>query len=359
MKALIIDDLKRLGGGRRSALIFADVFKELGYSPYFLTNVDKVENSAIPVAFRVNYNFKENSPGIVDLVKILDLKRQLAKIKTGDFEIRFNHHPNVFVTRGNINVLHGFSFLDPWINGNGEIVKRLPPIALRILGLYRDYGSLDFFPNSMYTKMLSKNLFDQMEIDARVGDVLYPPIFHKENDILEKKEQVVILGRISATKGIDIAVKMSNKGNFKLIIGGYLNEGDEYFLEKLRKGARNNIEIRVNISEKEKIDLLKESSTILSISGKENFGISVAEAMDFGCVPIVVRSGGPWVDLIERGKYGIGFADFDEIPDLVNRSFGYNINERVRIANSVERFSISKFRNRLREIIEMVVPNHK
>ncbi|MDA8054571.1 MAG: glycosyltransferase [Thermoplasmatales archaeon] len=359
MKALVIDDMVRLGGGKKVALNFADALKEIGLDPYFLTNVDRVEDRTYPVVHKVNYDFRENSQGIVDLLKILNLKRQLAKINTENFGIRLNNHPNVFITKGDINFLHGFSFLDPWIDENGDIVKSLPPLLIRTLGLYRDYDYSPFVPNSKYTKALSERLFRRLGINATVDEVLHPPIFRQKKEISEKKRQVVVLGRISATKSLEAAVKVSNESGIKMIIGGYLNRGDERFLERLRKSAQKNVTIRVNITEEEKKSLLMESSTILSLNRKENFGISVVEGMDFGCIPIVARSGGPWTDIVEEGKYGMGFSIYEEIPKLVERSFNFDQERRERISDSVERFSFDKFRERLRKIVGDIISSRK
>ena len=276
MKALIIDDMKRLGGGRRSAFIFAGVLSEMGFDTYFLTNAGNVEGNK--VAFTVKYEFIESSPRIVDFIKIMSLKRQLFGLDISTFDFSLNHHPNIFIKRGSANVLHGFSFLDPWVDEDGEVISSMQPALLKLAGLYGLYDGALFLPNSRYTSIISGRLFKYIGLDAVLGDVLYPPILYSEPAIDEKKEQVLLMGRINPDKGIEEAVEIANEEGLRLVVAGYLNKGDEGYYLKLKGKAKANVEILPNITNVQKGFLMKESSTILSLNRKENFGISIAEA---------------------------------------------------------------------------------
>ena len=41
----------------------------------------------------------------------------------------------------------------------------------------------------------------------------------------------------------------------------------------------------------------------------EDFGIAVVEGMAAGLIPVLHMSGGPWDDIVLRGKYGNGYRD--------------------------------------------------
>jgi glycosyltransferase involved in cell wall biosynthesis len=354
LKALVIDDLGRKGGGQARALITANVLEHIGYDTFFLTNVESVDGHSIRVAYKVDYQFVENSSGISDLMKIVKLKRQLNDIDVSKFDVSINNHPNVFLKNASINVLHGFSFLDPWIDENGEIVKHLPPKILKMMSLYSIYNHSFFSPNSRYTKEISDKLFEKLGLTAEMGDVIYHPIVPKEVKTTEKKAQALLLARINRNKGIEEAIKMAKESSFRLIIAGYVNKGDERFVERLRRDAGEGVTIFTNINEDEKERLLNESSTILSLNRKENFGLSIAEGMSHGCVPVVPQSGGPWVDIVDHGKYGLGFIGLEEMGESVNRSFGYGESDRIRIAKSVERFSFQEYERKVRNAIEYI-----
>ena len=82
---------------------------------------------------------------------------------------------------------------------------------------------------------------------------------------------------------------------------------------------------------------------------KENYGISVIEAISYGLIPIIPKSGGPWIDIIEEGKYGYGYESLDDIPELVK---GIDYSKSKEIIDSVNRFSYENFYNNLNDFIE-------
>jgi glycosyltransferase involved in cell wall biosynthesis len=314
VKALVIDDFVRRGGGQVYGLALADALANIGYDVYLLTNTEAIENRK--VAFRVRYEFSEGDHGIINFLKVMNLKRQLSKIDLGNFSLVINNHPNIFITKGDVNILHGFSFLDPWINDHGDLIESLPPTFIRLAHLYDQYEGSLFIPNSNYTSLISKKLFRYLGIEANIGRVLCPPVHFDKYTKEEKKEQVLVLGRINKDKRLEEVIEVANAAGFRLEIAGYLNKGDESYLSTLKRKTAKNININPNVTEELKRRLIMESSTILNVNGKENFGISIAEGMSKGCVPIVRKSGAPWIDIIEEGKYGLGFRDYEEIPKL-------------------------------------------
>ncbi|MEM3859575.1 MAG: glycosyltransferase, partial [Candidatus Micrarchaeaceae archaeon] len=161
-------------------------------------------------------------------------------------------------------------------------------------------------------------------------------------------------GRINRNKGIEDAINILGNKSFKVIIAGYVNKGDEKYVENVKRGLPSNIDIRKNISDEEKWMLMEESSTILSLNPKENFGIATAEAMMYGCVPVVPKSGGQWEDIISMGEYGLGYSSFDEVVDLLNESFKYDYRERERISKHSARFSLEQFKRNLSGIVDEI-----
>jgi len=359
LKALIIDDMRRRGGGQSYAKITASVLTEMGYDTYFLTNVDSVDGIAAGIVYKVEYEFRENSFRIIDFLKIVGLRRQLSEIDISGFNVSINNHPNVFIINGKINILHGFSFLDPWVDEKGELYSRLPPAIFRLINLYGIYNGSFFIPNSEYTRGISLRLFDELGLNVELGEVLNPPVPVKKVDVKEKKEQVLLLGRISRHKGIEGVAKIANENSISIVVAGYVNKGDENFVEKLRKEAGKNVKIMENVREEEKERLMAESSTVLSMNMKEHFGIAVAEAMNYGCIPVVPKSGGQWSDIVEFGKYGLGYDGQDELVAMLNKSFSYGKGERLRIAESVKRFSVQEFSRKIANLIEEIIPIRK
>ena len=54
--------------------------------------------------------------------------------------------------------------------------------------------------------------------------------------------------------------------------------------------------------------VLGRSAAFIHVRPYEPLGIVVAEAMAAGAVPIVHRSGGPWIDIVRMGRYGVGLS---------------------------------------------------
>ena len=84
---------------------------------------------------------------------------------------------------------------------------------------------------------------------------------------------------------------------------------------------------------------------------RENYGISILEAMSYGLVPVVPESGGPWEDIIEHGRFGYGFNSLD---DAVERIKNIDFDIVKTIINSMDRFSFKNFYYNMDNFVEEV-----
>ena len=84
------------------------------------------------------------------------------------------------------------------------------------------------------------------------------------------------------------------------------------------------VEILVNISEKEKLELLKKALILIQPSPVEGFSIVVAEANSCG-TPVVVSDGVP-CDVVHNGYNGFvyHFGDIDTCADNIVKLIGDN-----------------------------------
>jgi glycosyltransferase involved in cell wall biosynthesis len=92
----------------------------------------------------------------------------------------------------------------------------------------------------------------------------------------------------------------------------------------------------------------------------EPFGIAVAEAMHAGAIPIVYKgfTSGPWIDIVDRGKYGIGFRTIDELAEILEYLTGASrdLSElQDRAFERSSKFSLKAFKNNLMGLIEGIV----
>ncbi|XHH08904.1 MAG: glycosyltransferase family 4 protein [Candidatus Bathyarchaeia archaeon] len=174
--------------------------------------------------------------------------------------------------------------------------------------------------------------------------LVYPPVASTKintllkNEKVEKRNNVVCLGRFEPDKGFDNVIRslsiLRNKFEVTLILMGFAY--DQAFLENLRNYIKtlrleNRVILRVNAERNEVIDNLLTAKALVHPAKNEPFGLSVVEAMAAGCVPIVSRGlNGPWNEIIQNGKYGLGYATPVELASMIQRVVEkydfYNIN---------------------------------
>jgi len=94
----------------------------------------------------------------------------------------------------------------------------------------------------------------------------------------------------------------------------------------------------------------------------EGFGIAIVEAMAAGLVPVVHKSGGPWIDIFEKKQeiYGYAFETAEEaaqdVTNILNsKALRQNLTEAV--AERAQGFSVVRFRSRMASIVSELLSN--
>jgi glycosyltransferase involved in cell wall biosynthesis len=160
-----------------------------------------------------------------------------------------------------------------------------------------DYDKHLVLANSHYT---AKEI---QRYSHKTAEVLYPPFpstvaeLGKEATKNLDENLVVTVSRLDSNKLLEripkIAAQTSSDIKFA-VIGRLCSQPTLNYLEGLVK--KSHLEDRVkfypNASAQQKVELLKEAKIYLHTMEGEHFGISIVEAMAFGCVPIVHDSGG-------------------------------------------------------------------
>lgn len=355
MEAAVIDEFSRIGGGQVLSKLLLNYFNKRGDETYMA--VDKIHNHIDYKNIIVTpYVYKENMSTPLLYYSVIKTKNFLKKYNNKNkFDFIFNNHPNMFIYNGNINMLHGFSFLDAIIDEYGNIKNKVVFELIKKSGIYNVYNHANFLVNSEYTYNLSKKMFPLLGIKPDTMEILYIPVTVNKNvDLsLKDKKLVISIGRIDVRKNYEQLIEIAKKlSDYKFVIAGALNSGDEDYYKNLIKNKSSNLEIKINISEEEKIDLLKKASIYVHLNRREHYGISILEAMSYGLIPVVPEVGGPWIDIINKGEYGYGFKNIDEaVNDIKNVDFGI-INNMI---NSLERFSYDRFNIRINDTVSDVI----
>ena len=191
--------------------------------------------------------------------------------------------------------------------------------------------------------------------------IIHPPVqvekYIKLSENEDRKDVVITIARYTREKNLElIPVVASRCRDLTFIIAGSVHSEDSmkilrkllYMREKLNL---KNLKLLVNVPENLKIRLLSIAKLYLHPMIGEHFGIAVVEAMASGLVPIVHKSGGTWIDILEYGKYGLGYETVDECVEAIYRALErYHTLRKLCIARSLE-FSERRFMQRMKVII--------
>ena len=202
--------------------------------------------------------------------------------------------------------------------------------------------------------------------------VLYPPV---DADLIaryrsrDREDAVVFFARLLRAKGpeqaIMIARELVREGlNPRVyIMGSVSGLADGLYVGSLIRlvrelGLVRNVTFVINPSITEVYKVLGRSKVFLHFREHEPFGIVIVETMAAGAVPVVPRSGAPWHDIIEYGKYGMGYSSSEELIKAVKYllSDGYDKYSGVVISKA-HHFSVNEYINKLCEMVKTIESN--
>jgi len=163
------------------------------------------------------------------------------------------------------------------------------------------------------------NLSDYTDLPAKTS-------FKKNFNIDPRKLIILYLGRIAASKGIDLLlkafaelVKKSKVDDCLLVIAGtddgYLNEAKSLVSHL---GISGLVLFTGMLSEKDKVSAYVDSAVCTYLGQFEAFGIVTLEAAVCG-TPVIVSKGTPMANIVDAGKFGlqVKYGDINELVDAM------------------------------------------
>jgi len=333
MKAAIYNPyLNTLGGGERYSVGVAESLKNLGYEVFFQwKNVD-LKN-------KIEERFGVDMDGI----------EFIPDIKRGEgYEMCF------WVSDGSIPLLHSrknfLHFQIPFKDVNGKTL-------LNRMKLYR------------INKVICNSQFTKKFIDKEYGvnsTVIYPPVWMDHAQPKRKENIILYVGRYSSLKQAkrhDILVNAFKKfydtkdKSYKLILAGGSGVGTADYVSKLKDlSVGYPILILENPPFEKLQQIYAKAKFFWSAAGYgidenknpekvEHFGITLVEAMSYGCICIVYNAGGH-KEIISNSQSGYLFNTPTELVNLtakiVKDKDRYNSMSKKARADA-ERFSYNIF----------------
>lgn len=254
--------------------------------------------------------------------------------------------------------LYGYATAREW--KNNLVFRVLGEIANHFLRLvdFKSAQNVDFFiANSLNIKSRIEKFY------RRDATVIYPPvdinsIKYKVLSIEgEKKAKYSILntqyyvagGRIAKPKHIDLIIKTFEKLNLPLKVFGREFGGEQL---TINNSHLTNIEFLGEVSDKEKMILMKNAKAFVFAAEDEDFGITPVEAMSVGTPIISYKSGGV-LETVVDGKTGLFFDELTvESLSKAVREFGRTKFDRKLIAEHAQKFSKDRFKKEIKQFVE-------
>jgi len=246
------------------------------------------------------------------------------------------------------------------------------PLNLRFLNTYEKIVSISEY-SSGWIKRYWK----------RSSEILFPPVDIKSFKCTSKENIIVSVGRFFPEhhnkKQLELAEVFIDllktdpalmKG-YRLCLAGGLSDKKSHieYVNKIRKISEGYpIEILTNIGFSDLVSLFSKSKIFWHASGAgvspgkhpekfEHFGITTVEAMASGTIPIVINKGGQ-VEIIEDGKNGFLFEDFEELKkktlEVIADEDSFE-HIRQKAMDDSHKFSNENFGSNLFKIIEDLI----
>jgi len=313
LKVLIVhSDLHVLAGNVRAMLMFADVLKYLGVDFLFLYTDIRPE---------FDYFWKPEDLKRYHAVKYVDFKplrvvdvidrRTGKKVSETTIMGDFQRIPHRYLVQQIYDYTQygGFTHLftdELYLMWFYDFV----PGVLYVHYPDRPSGpgpKAKVWVNSKYIQSLTWDVWKVRSV------VINPPLhldLYKPNRSFHQRDyDVVFFGQFYKVKGFDLARMFAEEGLRVAVVGAKVHS----YVPKVSK----NVDVFPNATVREYVDILSRSKVYVHARPGEHFGITITEAMASGCPAIVHRSGGQWTDVVDQGRYGLGWSSTEELKSKV------------------------------------------
>lgn len=363
MRVIVLHhSLNRIGGAERVCISTIEALQSVGHNVVLATK-EKTDRTMIYKAFGKRLKVKEISllPFKSKFRTFGIYQRLLARV----ISYKFRKNADVVVNTCNVpyvgtdvTYLHFPTFAKPLIYGKYQkSLWKFYSSPYRIIDkiLLEKYIKTTpiILTNSLYTASIIKKNF------RREAVVVHPPVDTSTFFCpltIPKFNVVLTVGRFAREKNIEFVAKIARLcKDEKFVIAGSTTSNHKESLEIIKNTKRQrlaNLKIMVNVSLKKLRELYTKAKIYLHTMVGEHFGISLVEAMSAGCILVVHKSGGPWIDIVQKGKWGFGYETVEEAATHINRLMHEDNKLRALAQKRSTHFTEDKFKRRIVKIVE-------
>jgi glycosyltransferase involved in cell wall biosynthesis len=234
--------------------------------------------------------------------------------------------------------------------------KRLLSNALKIYDLMMKNTII--VTNSEFSKQAIENNYGKV-----VLSILSPPVnvdIYRNFALTNQSREniIIVLSRYSPDKKIETAIRIAkilhrSNYNYKMIIiGNIVKENYDYYryLQSLisLSNLNDHVKLYLNVPLNNLLQLMATSKILLHPTLAEPFGISVAEGMSAGLIPIVPFRGGNTEFVPKQFHY----KTEEEAAKIIINAMDTSHYDRVKISKFTDIFSITNFKNKLKILIK-------
>jgi len=302
---------------------------------------------------------RENPPDLLilhdDVPKLSEeVFKNVSKI------ILYSHFP--YAARAHFNIVDA---VEVGLEKYQSYKTRLYYATLKKVINYDDMPKeVELVANSTVTKVFMELLW------KRNVKVLYPPITFQANFLERSKDNSLILIGGQPNKRVGDAIKalaeLRNRDRTipKLyVVAHHFVPWYKELLVNLvyRFGLQQYVYFMENLPERDLLNLYASAKIVLSTAHFEPFGMSVAEGMMFRALPVVYKGSlsGPWIDIVDKGKYGIGFKTTEELAETMEYVMSVDTTELLELQERAYigslRFSFEAFKENIAKLLDFLI----
>lgn len=312
--------------------------------------------SAIPTPLVYNLLDSISGDRFVRLKRLILSRKFLKDVVEDKDHLVIDTYTNI-PTNSDITYIH-YPTVDPGYSGG--LVYNMYHTLVKLYTNFLAGNSRLVLTNSSWTAEKVLNYYPNLKDKIYV---LNPPVdvefFNQvaNNDV--RDDLIITVSRFTPEKGLDRILRVAKVlKRYKFMLIGSMAKYSEPVITSLKTIIKSegldNVELRTNIPRAELLESLGRAKYYLHPPFPEHFGISVVEAMAAGCVPIVYRDGGAWVDIVSKVDGTLGYKNIDEVPKIINQVNNSLEELRNKAIHVASKFNFSNFKSNVKYYLEML-----